>query len=463
MQPDPALTLAEHVHRTAYSDLPAPTVTATRRDILDTLGATLGGSSAPGVAQVAGLARRWGGLEESNVLVLGGKLPAPQAAMVNATMGHALDFDDTYDRGGQMHPGISTLAASLAVAESVGGVSGRDFILAVALGLDVSCRLALAATTDRGWHRTATFGIFGATMAAGKLLGLSVERLTHALGIAYSQSAGNRQCIVDGALTKRFQAGQAASGAVVAVMLAQEGFTGARDIFAGRYGFFPMYQPEGYDLTAITDHLGDQFRGDELSFKPYPCGRGTHAIIDAALDLHRELGLDHLAGGDTAIVRVTVTTNPAAYQDQFAPQSNRRRPSQVVEAQFSVPFLVAAALVHGRVGISEVAGVEDPQVLGLSEMIDGAPSQDARAGWAHLEVRLSDGRSAARETTGPSGSPDRPLSDAQLEAKFRDCAQHAAVSIGKEAVDQALNMVRNLEDAADATALFRMFCGLQEN
>jgi 2-methylcitrate dehydratase PrpD len=463
MQPDPAQTLSEHVHRTAFSDLPAPTVTATRRDILDTLGATLGGSGAPGVAQVAGLARRWGGLEESNVLVLGGKLPAPQAAMVNATMGHALDFDDTYDRGGQIHPGISTLAASLAVAESVGGVSGREFVLAVALGLDVSCRLALAATTDRGWHRTATFGIFGATMAAGKLLGLSAEQLTHALGIAYSQSAGNRQCIVDGALTKRFQAGQAASGAVVAVMLAQEGLTGARDIFAGRYGFFPMYQPEGYDLTAIADSLGEEYRGAELSFKPYPCGRGTHAIIDAALDLHRDLGLDHLAGSDTAIVQVTVTTNPAAYHDQFAPGSNRRRPSQVVEAQFSVPFLVAAALVRGRVGISEVAGVEDPQVLGLSEMIDGASSQDAQAGWARLEVRLSDGRSAARETTGPSGSPDRPLSDAQLEAKFRDCARHAAVSIGKEVVDQALNMVRDLEDAADATALFRLFCGLQEN
>ena len=463
MQADPAHTLAEHIHGAVFANLSSHTVAATRRDILDTLGATLGGSDAPGVAQVAGLARRWGGLEESSLLVLGGKLPAPQAAMVNATMGHALDFDDTYDRGGQIHPGTSTLAASLAVAESVGGVSGRDFVLAVALGLDVSCRLALAATTDRGWHRTATFGIFGATAAAGKLLGLTAEQLTHALGIAYSQSAGNRQCIVDGALTKRLQAGQAASGAVMAAMLARDGFTGARDVFGGRYGFFPMYQPEGYDLAPIIDGLGAEYRGDELSFKPYPCGRGTHAIIDAALDLYRDLDLAHLPGTGTAIAQVTVTTSPATYQDQLAPEAKGRRPRQVVEAQFSLPFLVAAALVRGQVGIGEVAGVEDSQVLSLSETIDGAIRRDAQAGRARLEVRLSDGRAATRETTGPSGSPDRPLSDDQLEAKFRDCAGHAAYAIPQEVVDQALNIIRTLEDATDATEVFRLFCGLQES
>ncbi|PKB82456.1 MAG: hypothetical protein BZY88_04285 [SAR202 cluster bacterium Io17-Chloro-G9] len=461
MEPDPAQQLAEHVHRTRFAHLPSSTIIATRRDIMDTLGAIIGGSGAPGVAQVAALARRWGGLEESSLLVLGGKVPAPQAAMVNATMGHALDFDDTYDRGGSIHPGISVLAASLATAESMGGVSGRDFILAVTLGLDVSCRLALAPANDRGWHRTATFGIFGATAAAGKLLGLDPGRLTDALGIAYSQAAGNRQCIADGALTKRFQAGQAASGAVMATMLAREGFSGAREVFAGRYGFFPMYQPEGYDLSAITDSLGTDFRGEELSFKPYPCGRGTHAIIDAALALHRELGLASLSGTGTAIAQVTVTTTPATYLDQLAPQANRRRPTQVVEAQFSLPFLVAAALVRGRVGIGEVAGVEDPQVLGLSESIDGAPRQDAPAGWARLEVRLSDGRTATNETTGPSGSPALPLSDGQLEAKFRDCAQHSAVTIGQEVVGQAIDLIRTLEDAQDATELFRLFCRLQ--
>src|SRR5215475_12442237 len=161
MPADPALTLAEHVCQTTFAALPASAVRATKRDMLDTLGAALGGSVAPGVAELTRLVQHWGGREESSVWLLGGRVPAPQAALVNATMGHALDFDDTFDRAGNIHPGISTLAASLAVAERCGGTSGRDCVLAITLGLDVACRVALAATVDRGWHRTAAMGTTG--------------------------------------------------------------------------------------------------------------------------------------------------------------------------------------------------------------------------------------------------------------------------------------------------------------
>ena len=147
---------------------------------------------------------RWGGLAESRVLLRGIRLPAPQAALLNASMGHALDFDDTLDTGGSIHPGVSVLGAVLAVADSLGGVTrARMCLLAVALGLDVSCRIALASTVDRGWHRTAAMGVFGAAAAAGKLIGLTPEQMLAAFGIAYSHAAGNRQCILDGALTKR--------------------------------------------------------------------------------------------------------------------------------------------------------------------------------------------------------------------------------------------------------------------
>src|SRR5712691_1134006 len=135
MPADPALTLAEHVCQTTFDMLPASAVHAARRDILDTLGAALGGSVAPGVAALTRVIKHWGGREESSVWLLGGRLPAPQAALVNATMGHALDFDDTFDRAGNIHPGISTLDASMAVAEWCGGASGRDGVLAVTLGL----------------------------------------------------------------------------------------------------------------------------------------------------------------------------------------------------------------------------------------------------------------------------------------------------------------------------------------
>jgi 2-methylcitrate dehydratase PrpD len=456
MNADPALILAEHVCHTSFIDLPHEAVIATKRDILDTLGAMVGGSIAPGIVELSGLVKHWGGRQESSLLLIGGKVPAPQAALVNATMGHALDFDDTLDRAGNIHPGTSTLAASLAVAELQRGAPGRDFVLAITLGLDVACRLALAATVDRGWHRTAAFGIFGATAAAGNLLGLNVEQMVNAFGIAYSQAAGNRQCIVDGALTKRFQAGQAASGAVLSALLAREGFTGAREVFAGRYGFFPMYQPDGYNLDTVSDGLGQIFRGVELSFKPYPSGRPNHAILDAALDLYRHLDLRSTDAG-AGIAEAVITVNPQTYKDQLSPEAGKRRPSQVVEAQFSIPFLVAVALIRGRVGIGEVAGVNDSQVLALSDRIRGTVHEDAPPGWAEITVRRADGRAASRETTSSSGSPEKPLSDAQLHAKFRDCAAHAVKPIVEETIEQAIQLIDHLDDSPDATALVQLF------
>lgn len=456
MTVDPAFTLAEHVCHTTFEALPASTVQATKRDILDTLGAVLGGSVAPGVAELVRVVKHWGGREESSLLLVGGRVPAPQAAMVHATMGHALDFDDTFDRAGSIHPGTSVLAASLAVAEMGGGATGREVVLAAALGLDVACRVALAATVDRGWHRTAAMGVFGATASAGKLLGLNVEQMLHAFGIAYSQAAGNRQCIVDGALTKRLQAGQAASSGVLAAVLAREGFTGAQHVFAGRYGFYHMYQPEGADLRQLTEGLGQIYRGDELSFKPYPCGRRAHATLDVALALYEQLDLATARAG-TDIAEVLVTTDPLSYRDQFEAGARKRRPTQVVEAQFSTPFLVAAGLALGKIGIAEVAGVNNPQVLALAARIQGAVRDGMPEGWAEITVRRTDGRSATLTSTQPSGSPERPLSDTQLAAKFRDCAANALRPIPAAVVERAIETVTHLEDAADAVELLRLF------
>src|SRR5947208_7045859 len=167
MTDDPAWPLAEHVCGTNYADLPASAVESARRDILDTFGCMLGGSGSPGIGELFSVISRWGGLPESRVLLRATRLPAPQAALLNASMGHALDFDDTLETGGSIHPGVSVLAAALAVCDSLGGVSGRELLLAVALGLDLSCRIALASTLDRGWHRRAAIGVFGATAAAG--------------------------------------------------------------------------------------------------------------------------------------------------------------------------------------------------------------------------------------------------------------------------------------------------------
>ena len=302
MTDDPAWPLAQHVCRTRYADLPASTIRSARRDILDTFGCMLGGSGSPGIDELCAVIAHWAGREESRVLLRGTRLPAPQAALLNASMGHALDFDDTLDTGGSIHPGVSVLASVLAVADRLGGVSGRDLLLAVALGLDISCRIAFASTSDRGWHRTAAIGVFGATAAAGKLMGLTAEQMLHAFGIAYSHAAGNRQCILDGALTKRMQAGQAASAGVFSAVLAQTGFTGAHNIFNGRFGFLELYQPNGYDASQLLQDLGDGFswRGAELqalSLRP-PVARGDRRGPGGADCAGDHGGRRHRSGDD---------------------------------------------------------------------------------------------------------------------------------------------------------------------
>jgi 2-methylcitrate dehydratase PrpD len=375
---DPAWALAEHVCSTGSADLPSATRLATCSDILDTFGCLLGGSGALGIAELARVLGGWGGAPQAQVMLWQRRLPAPQAAMLNASMAHALDFDDTLDHGGAIHPGASVLAASLAASDLLGGVSGQNLLLAIALGLDVSCRVALASTVDRGWHRTAAMGVFGAAAASGKLLGLNVEQMVHALGIAFSQSAGNRQCIVDGALTKRLQAGQAASSGVLAAILAAEGFTGAHDIFLGRFGFFELYQPNGYDPAKLLEALGSEFRGDQLSFKPYACGRPQHAMLDAAIAARDRLGLGTAIDVAT-IADVSVAAPAATVADNFNGGSQKRRPTQIVEAQFALPYLVAAAVVHGRVGIAEVADIHHPQVLNIAARMKGLKQNRERA------------------------------------------------------------------------------------
>jgi len=452
---DPAWPLAQHVCRTGYADLPASTVASAGRDILDTFGCMLGGSGSPGIDELFAVISRWGGLPESRVLLRGLRLPAPQAALLNASMGHALDFDDTLDTGGSIHPGVSVLGAVLAVCDSLEHVTGRDVLLAVALGLDLSCRIALASTLDRGWHRTAAIGIFGAAAAAGKLMGLTPEEMLAAFGIAYGHAAGNRQCILDGALTKRMQAGQAASAGVFSAVLAKTGFTGAQHIFNGRFGFFELYQPNGYDASVLLRDLGTAFRGEGLSYKPYPCGRPLHPAIDAALAARARLEIERA----DEIAAVTIEADPAGHDEQFGRGPAKRRPTQVVEAQFAQPFLVATALVHGKIGIAEVDGLGDASVLALSDRIAGLARGGRPKGSLSITVQRTDGRSVTVEASDPIGSPGKPLSNAQFEAKFRDCARNAVQPLPNASVDGLLAAIERLEVLPDARELMTPFAG----
>jgi len=237
--------------------------------------------------------------------------------------------------------------------------------------------------------------------------------------------------------------------------LAHTGFTGARNIFNGRFGFFELYQPNGHDAAALLSDLGTAFRGEALSYKPYPCGRPLHAAIDAALAARARLEIER----PDDIQSVTVEADPAGHHDQFGSGPAKRHPTQVVEAQFAQPFLIATALVHGKVGIAEVAGLGDAAVLALSDRVAGIKREGRPKGSRSITVQRTDGRSVTVEASDPIGSPQKPLTDAQLEAKFRDCARNARQPLPDANVDAALAAIGRLDTLADARELMTLFAG----
>ena len=293
MENDIAFLLAKHAAKLKVEGMSAQAVAATKENIFDTLACALSGSSAPGVAEMMHLAEEWGGASQATTLVFGKKFPAHHAAWVNAAMCHANDFDDTHDKA-MLHAGVSIIPAALAAAELKGGVSGADFLAGVAAGLDIICRLGLSTTIGivaSGWIYTSLLGYFGATAAAGRVMGLTEQEMVNALGIAYSQAAGTYQPIRDSAMTKRMQPGFAAKGALISVQMAREGIRGVQHTFQGVDGFYRVYLHNQAKPEVAVQDLGVHFEQEMLSYKPYPCCRVNHTSIDAAIEAKKRWNL----------------------------------------------------------------------------------------------------------------------------------------------------------------------------
>ncbi len=238
--PDATRLFVANFRDVRYEDLPPEVVKVTKDQVLDFFGVALGGSSEAGVAEMRDMVLEWGGAPQSSILRWGDRVPAPNAAQVNATMAHSLDFDDVHEDA-IMHPGVVAIPTALAVSEYVGGVSGREFITSVALGTDFICRLGLATRPGEnihayGWHLTTLYGYMTAAAVAARLLGLGEDGLTSAIGIGYHQSSGNGQCVKDGALTKRMGPGMAVRGGIASALMAGRGITGARNCLEGKAG-----------------------------------------------------------------------------------------------------------------------------------------------------------------------------------------------------------------------------------
>lgn len=455
---DLAADLAAFVAGLSYTDLGDAVVDATKANILDTLVCAVAGSTAPAVSEVRALVEEWAGSEQADAWVFGGRYPAHHAAWLNSAISHARDYDDTHDAA-ILHAGISCVPAAIAAAQMAGGVDGKNLITAVAAGLEVITRLGTAIEVDiveSGFIYSSLLGYFGATAAAGRALGLNELQMWDAFGIVYSSVAGNHQVTRDASLMKRLQPGLAAQAAVVAVQLAARGVKGAREVFEGADGFNRIYLNDRVDVDIAREGLGSRFELLNLSYKPYPCCRDTHSAIDATLETR---GATRRSTADIARIRVGVTG--PGYQMVCVPEAVRLAPTTIVEAQFSIPYTVAAAWIDGSVGMRHFTqeGITRRDVLELALKVAPYVDDEIHAEWhrfvtpARVIVEFTDGTSVESRIDYAKGHPKNPMTDDERLAKARDCVTFAARPLIEGAADQLREVVARLDTLGNSSAL----------
>jgi 2-methylcitrate dehydratase PrpD len=456
------MTLSEEItsvaHAVGFSKIPPHTVERAKLFFIDTFGVALAGRDIKGNKEIAELVTTWGGKKEATILYSGERVPAQLAALVNSLMIHSTEYDDTYEAGGA-HVNVSVIPSALAVAQRKGGVSGKELLTAIILGTDLVCRLGVSLPIHPGWHISSAYGIFGAALAAGKILGLTPEVLTSALGIAYSQAAGTRQGRLEGTLAKRLQPALACQSGVMAALIAEKGLTGPKEWIEGIWGMARVYtdsheQIPEESLGKLKRGLGEVFLGDDLSFKLYPCCKVAHTSIEATLDLVEE---NHINSDE--MDEVIVNVSPGAYKTVGSPFRIRTNPQ--VDAQFSIPYTVALALVRKKVNLDgfDEETIQDPEVTATAKrvrvMID-TEMKDVSSNMVNLasKVAIHTRRGIfSKELAICKGHPDRPIIEEDVFQKFYECCQYNKIFSDKE-IENTLSLLRELEDLRDVDEIF---------
>lgn len=345
---------------------------------------------------------------------------ATGATLINATCAHSLELDDTFSVRA-LHTSCNVVPAALAAAQMV-DADGESVLVGIVAGIEAMCRVGLGrdAGVPLTFHTTPTTGIFGATAAAASVLGLSAEQTEHAFGIALSAASGNIQFLTNGAWTKRSQIGFASSAGVMAAALAHAGHTGPAEALEGRNGFYRLYAEGKADPTRVTAGIGADWQIMEIAFKPHSSCRGTHASIDAAIDLREAHGItfDQIDG-----VTIGLPRAPIDLIDVLA-SPNRIDPTTHVNGQFSITFTVATALKLGRLALDDYDDqFWSPDVRDLMsrmEVVEDTEARMPKAGTSagSVRVRLKDGSEHHRLVTVPKGEPENMMSPDELKAKF---------------------------------------------
>jgi 2-methylcitrate dehydratase PrpD len=387
------------------------------------------------------------------------RLPPRDAALLNGILVHGLDFDDTHS-GGVIHATASIWPTVLATAH-MQGASGADLLTAYVAGVEAATRLAAVGSGpfhQIGFHPTGLIGVFGCTLAAGTLMGLSPKALVMAQGIALSMASGSLEFLEDGAWTKRMHPGWAAQSGITAAALARQGFVGPSRAYEGRFGLFNAYIQAGIEAERwgrATAGLREVWETMAVAVKPLPACHFTHACSDAAIAL-----IDKHKFAIADIERIKALVPAEVVKTVCEPVANKRRPANAYDAQFSIPYLVAASLVRGRFGLAELEPdvLADETILRLCDLVDyevDARSTFPRHYTGEVQIALKDGRTLVHREAMNRGCADRPLSNAEIADKF---AGNARLSLSARQADAVRDAVLGLDQATDVRATIDRIC-----
>ena len=451
-------TLADFAARLEFGALPPEVVASVKLRALDILGIALAASRSEVAPSLRAMLEGWLPAGQGGPCTVAGSAltaPAPLAALVNGALAHGLDFDDTHAKS-VTHASAVVLPAVLALGEAL-GADGRATITAAVAGYEAIARLGMAAPGafhDRGWHATAVCGALAAALAAARLEGLDAGHLTSALGVAGSFASGVMEFLEDGSWVKRVHPGWAAHSGLVAAALARGGFPGPATVLEGRFGVYRTFLGVAADAAPFAT-LGRDWETLRVGFKPYPCCHLSHAYLDCAIELRdaHSIAPDSIAAVEC---RVPAGEIPIVCE----PREAKLRPRTPYDAQFSLPYSVAAALVDGRVGLDtyEPAKIHDPRVLALAARVTHTVDPDSRypdgfPGWVRL--RLTDGRVLEARAPDGRGGALRPIEPEAIVAKFRANARRALPAAAVEALEGAALGLDALPDVGSLMKLCR--------
>ncbi|MCL2430500.1 MAG: MmgE/PrpD family protein [Alphaproteobacteria bacterium] len=431
--------LGRFVSESRWEEVPAAVRHEAKRSLLNFLGCALGVANSPAVETAAQLVRRFSGPTQASLIGRAERLDMLSACFVNAIAANLLDYDDTH-LDTVIHPTAPVAPAVLALAEEH-GLSGAEALHALLLGMEVECRIGNAVSPNhyaRGWHITATCGVFGATAASARLLGLSAAVTGHALGVAASEASGLVENLPTAA--KNVGVGNAARNGLFAALIAEAGYTAAPEAIEGRLGW-ARAMGDAPRIDALSGALGAHWEAARNTYKPYPCGIVMHPVIDACLALRAR-------GVRPEMVHSVIVRGPSLLLERGdRPVANER------DARVSIHHCAAVALQFGAAGVREFEPdmVTAPDVVALRNATQAEIDAAIPVGAATVIVALRDGTRHEARVAAARGSEANPLSDADIEAKVRDCAAASAIRDVASVIDQ----VWRLDELPDMRPLLR--------